>query len=411
MAVTFNGAGDSVYAFAASEVRKVVSVLMGVSEYKHSINTEIVMGLEQMKGCESHTSLRVRADCRRVPFHRAITETIDWWRHSLDIVPMPVPESCLTPLYSSWYGFHQAVDAAALEKECALAKQLGMESVILDDGWHSSHNGPGYGYTGDWEACEEKFPDMRAHVRHVHDIGMKYMVWFSVPFIGYHAKAWGRFKDKLLRRIDRNACGVLDPRCPDVREYLISTYENAVRGYDLDGLKLDFIDQFEDREHLPLHPDMDYACVQEATERLMTDVMERLRAIKPEIMIEFRQRYIGPAMHHFGNMFRVGDCASDIVSNRVGVTDLRLLSGGQAVHSDMLTWNNSETPEHAALQILNVIFGVIQFSQIIEQMPESHVQMARFWLDFALRYRKVLLESEFIPPGTAVYVSCDQGTG
>lgn len=397
MAVTFNGSGESIYAFAASEIRKAVSVHMGVSEYKHSINTEIAMGLEQMRDLEPRASLRVRADCRHIPFHRAITETVDWWHSTLAITPMPVPEACLMPLYSSWYNFHQAVDALTLEEECALARQLGMDSIILDDGWHSSHDGPGYGYTGDWEVCREKFPDMRAHVRRVHELGMKYMVWFSVPFMGYHARNWGRFRDKLLRRIDRNACGVLDPRYPDVREYLIGIYENAVRDYDLDGLKLDFIDQFEDRDHLPLHPEMDYACVQEATERLMTDVMERLRNVKPDIMIEFRQRYIGPAMHRFGNMFRVGDCASDIVSNRVGVTDLRLLSGGQAVHSDMLTWNNQETPEHAALQLLNVIFGVVQFSQRIGQMPESHVQMTRFWLDFARRYRKVLLESELIP--------------
>lgn len=183
----------------------------------------------------------------------------------------------------------------------------------------------------------------------------------------------------------------------DVREYLIGIYECAVREYDLDGLKLDFIDQFEDRNHLPLHPDMDFACVQEATERLMTDVMENVRAIKPDIMIEFRQRYIGPAMHRFGNMFRVGDCATDIVMNRVCLTGLRLLGGGTASHSDMLTWNHDESAEDAALQILNSIFGVVQFSQIIADMPEAHLRMTKFWLDFARENERVLLHSAFIP--------------
>lgn len=238
---------------------------------------------------------------------------------------------------------------------------------------------------------------MAAHVRRVHQLGMKYMVWFSVPFIGYHAENFTRFEGKLLRRVDRNECGVLDPRYPDVREYLIGIYEHAVRTYDLDGLKLDFIDQFEDRDHLPLHPEMDYACVQEATERLMTDVMERVRAIKPDIMIEFRQRYIGPAMHRFGNMFRVGDCASDIVMNRVCIADLRLLGGQTATHSDMLTWSREESAEDAALQMLNSMFGVIQFSQIIADMPDAHRRMTAFWLDFARQNEQVLLHSEFIP--------------
>jgi len=397
LAVTFNGADENVYTFAASEVRKVTALHLGVHDEDNTLHADFTMGLSQFRGLPPCTTVKIRADFRRVPFHQAVTDACHWWDEVLNMQPMPVPESCFKPLYSSWYNFHQAVKADAIEQECALARELGMETIILDDGWHSDHDGPGYGHTGDWEVCTSKIPDMAAHVRRVHDLGMKYMVWYSVPFIGYHAKNFARFENKLLRKVERNECGVLDPRYPDVREYLIGIYEHAVREYDLDGLKLDFIDQFEDRDHLPLHPDMDYACVQEATERLMTDVMKRVRAIKPEIMIEFRQRYIGPAMHRFGNMFRVGDCATDIVMNRVCSTDLRLIGGRTATHSDMLTWNHAESPEDAALQILNSIFAVVQFSQIVADMPESHRRMTKFWLDFARENEKVLLHSEFIP--------------
>ena len=397
IAVAFNGMDENIYTFASNEVRKVTALHLGVHDATNELYCELTMGLAQFNGLKPKTQLVMRADFRRIPFNQAITDACRWWYDVLDITPMPVPDSCRMPLYSSWYNFHQAVDSSSIEEECKLAKELGMEGIILDDGWHSANDGPGYGFTGDWEVCQRKFSDMRAHVAKVRDLDMKYMVWYSVPFVGYYSKCWPRFKDKLLRRIDRNSCGVLDPRYPDVREYIISTYEKAVREYNLDGLKLDFVDQFENRDNIPMNLDMDYACVQEAADRLLTDVMERLRAIKPDIMIEFRQRYIGPAMHRFGNMFRVGDCASDIVSNRVGVTDLRLMCGSQAVHADMLTWNNNETPEHAALQILNVIFGTIQFSNIISSMPEKHIQMTRFWLDFAKINRKVLLESEFIP--------------
>lgn len=397
LAVAFNGAEESACTIAASEVRKVTALHLGVHDEDNTLHADFTMGLAQFKGLPPCTQVKIRLDLRHVPFHQAIGDACRWWDQVLDLQSMPVPESCFKPLYSSWYNFHQAVTATAIEKECALASKLGMETIILDDGWHSEHDTPGYGYTGDWQVCTTKFPDMAEHVRRVHALGMKYMVWYSVPFIGYHAQNFSRFEGKLLRRVDRNQCGVLDPRYPDVREYLIGIYEHAVRAYDLDGLKLDFIDQFEDRDHLPLHPEMDYACVQEATQRLMTDVMERLRAIKPEIMIEFRQRYIGPAMHTFGNMFRVGDCASDIVMNRVCSTDLRLLGGKAATHSDMLTWSHQESTEDAALQILNSIFSVVQFSQIIADMPKSHLRMTKFWLQFARENEQVLLHSEFIP--------------
>lgn len=397
LAVAFNGKDESTCTVAASEVRKVTALHLGVHDEDNTLHADFTMGLTQFKGLPAHTQVKIRLDLRRVPFHQAINDACRWWDEVLNIQPMPVPESCFKPLYSSWYNFHQAVTSDAIERECALASKLGMETIILDDGWHSEHDAPGYGHTGDWEVCTAKIPDMAEHVRRVHALGMKYMIWYSVPFIGYYAKKFARFEDKLLRKVERNQCGVLDPRYPDVRDYLIGIYEHAVREYDLDGLKLDFIDQFEDRDHLPLQPEMDYACVQEATERLMTDAMERVRAIKPEIMIEFRQRYIGPAMHRFGNMFRVGDCASDIVMNRVCSTDLRLIDGKTATHSDMLTWSHQESTEDAALQILNSIFSVVQFSQIIADMPESHLRMTRFWLDFARKNEQVLLHSDFIP--------------
>ncbi len=397
LAIAFNGADENVCAFAASEVRKVAALHLGAHDADNTLHADFRMNLNQFRGQPPRTQIRIRADFRRIPFHQAIGDACRWWDETLRIRPLPAPESCFKPLYSTWYNFHQAVTAEKIERECALAKQLGMETVIVDDGWQSEHDGPGYGHTGDWNVCAQKFPDMAGHVRRVHALGMKYMLWYSVPFIGYHAANFPHFEKKLLRRIERNECGVLDPRYPDVREYLIGIYEHAVRAYGLDGLKLDFIDQFEDVEQAPLRPEMDYACVQEAAERLMNDVTERLRAIRPEIMIEFRQRYIGPMMHRFGNMFRVGDCASDIVMNRVCIADLRLIGGGAATHSDMLTWNNGESVEDAALQILNSIFGVIQFSQIIEQMPESHLRMTRFWLNFARENEKVLLHSEFIP--------------
>ena len=80
-----------------------------------------------------------------------------------------------------------------------------------------------------------------------------------------------------------------------------------------------------------------------AVNRLLSDVMERLKAIKPEILIEFRQSYIGPAIRKYGNIFRAADCPADILTNRVRTVDLRLFSGNTAVHSDMLEWNMNET--------------------------------------------------------------------
>lgn len=40
-------------------------------------------------------------------------------------------------------------------------------------------------------------------------------------------------------------CSVLDPRYPETRRFIIGAWVHAVRDWDLDGFKLDFIDRFE----------------------------------------------------------------------------------------------------------------------------------------------------------------------
>lgn len=396
LAMLFNAEDLNTFTFATDEVKKVTSVQFGVDDGRNLISGDISMGLRQFVGKSSDT-LRVRADFRKIPYYQVLNDVRFWWEQVLELEPMAVPETARMPMYSSWYNYHQDIQAAQLEADCAEAKKLGMDTIIVDDGWQTADGSGGYGYTGDWEVYPGKIPNMAEHVRRVHEAGMKYILWFSVPFVGYYSKNWERFKDKILCRVERNNTGVLDPRYPDVREFLIGIYEKALREYDLDGLKLDFIDRFKMMPDDTIHPDMDYQCVQEATERLMTDIMRRLKVIKPEIMIEFRQRYIGPGMRRFGNIFRVSDCPSDITTNRVGITDLRLISGSTAVHSDMITWHDDEATEDAALQVLNTIFGVTQFSKVPQNLTPDHREMVAFWLGFARENRKILQESQFIP--------------
>lgn len=113
-------------------------------------------------------------------------------------------------------------------------------------------------------------------------------------------------------------------------------------------------------------------------------------SIKPDALIEFRQSYTGPAMRLYGNMFRVGDCPDDPISNRVGMVDLRLLLGQSAVHSDMLMWHPQESVENAAVQIQNILFAVPQISVRLAELPPQHRTMLRFWMDFIRSHRSLL---------------------
>lgn len=99
----------------------------------------------------------------------------------------------------------------------------------------------------------------------------------------------------------------------------------------------------------------------------------------------------------YGNMIRAADCPADPWSNRKRICDLRLTSGRTAVHSDMIVWNPNETPEGAALPILNALFATIQYSMILDKASASHREVIKHWIGFTQRHRSALLKGSFRP--------------
>ena len=348
----------------------------------------------------SSYEVRILVDRRRIFWADAVREASAWIGEAAGLSPCRVPEAAFDPLYSSWYAFWQDVRDDDIVREAKSAAALGMKSAILDDGWQKESSKSYYSATGDWMPVRSRFPDMRAHVDKVHAAGIRnYMLWLSVPFVGNESKAYARFRGKYLWGEGGDVAG-LDPRFPEVREHLVKTYERCVRDWDFDGLKLDFIDSIttdDDPAAKENWRGRDCKTIPEGIDRLMTAIHDRLAAIKPDVLIEFRQRYTGPAIRRYGNMLRATDCPYDLVGNRKRIADLRLTSGGTAVHSDMLVWNPSDTPEEAARVVLSAIFGVVQYSMKLATVTEPHRAVIRRWIDFATAHRETLLKGTFRP--------------
>ena len=340
----------------------------------------------------------VMLDRRGGDFADTVRQCTEWIAEKNAFRTAYAPESAFDPLYSTWYAYLQDVYAGELENEARLAAALGMKTMILDDGWQKIDSRTFYSATGDWMPVPSRFPDIKSHVAAVHKAGLKYMLWLSVPFMGDEAKNYPKFRNMMLKGGDT---GILDPRFPEVREYLISTYERVVGEWGFDGVKLDFIDSFVLPKDDPALKDgyagRDYRSLPDAVDRLMKDVLARLRKINPEVLVEFRQHYMGPAILQYGNMMRAADCPADPTANRKRICDLRLTSRGIAVHSDMLVWSRDETPEGAALPILNALFSTIQYSMVLKGMPEPHRRVIRAWIDFSQRHREALLKGRFRP--------------
>lgn len=385
---------------ACSEVLRKVDVVRGVMEEGCAICSELRF-FGESEAPTKHYETKIMLDKRPVFWSESIREASDWMAQVNGYEAFPVNDSAFEPLYSSWYQFHQDVNAEAIEQECRIAADLGMKTVILDDGWQTSDGNRGYAFCGDWKPTPKKFPDMASHVAAVQKLGMKYMIWYSVPYVGFNSEAYAKFKGKYLYNEYGMGCSVLDPRFPEVREHLVNLYVNALKDWNLDGFKLDFIDSFrfhgEDPAVKENYAGRDIMNLSEAVDVLMKEVSSALKAIKPDVLIEFRQQYIGPAIRQYGNMLRAADCPGNAKDNRMRIASLRLTSGSAAVHSDMLEWNISETPENVGRAIINSIFGVVQYSTMLRTIPQEQLDVMRKWMKFASDHRETLLKSEFRP--------------
>jgi alpha-galactosidase len=389
----FGHQDENVLTFACSDAVNTAQLAAPVREENNLLYCSISLFAEAIEPVSEYT-LDIYIDRGVRTFCDALQAVGHWWDELAGTENlMQVPPAAIDPVYSTWYAYHQEMTPEDMLAECRLAKELGYQTIIVDDGWQTMDNQRGYDYTGDW--TPDRFTEMKSFVADVHAIGMKAMIWYSVPFCGPKSRAYQKFKGKFLTENHRWA-PVFDPRYPEVREHLMSKYVEALKEWDLDGLKLDFIDDFRVYPETPegKADGRDYANVNEAVMRLISDVSQELKAIRPDVLIEFRQKYIGPALRKLGNLFRAFDCPNDSATNRLRTTDVRLLAGVSKVHSDMFMWHPDEIVEVAALQINNILFSVPQLSVRLAEQSTDKMAMIRFWTGYYNDNRNLLMEGQ-----------------
>ena len=383
--------GKNIFAVSVSDAENRIEIKNGIREEDASVTCKIVFNISK----KTDYKAVIRIDTRNIPYYEAVYSASKWW-DSLGYKSCYVPKAAKMPMYSSWYSFHQQISVEEIIQECKLAKKLGMKTVILDDGWQTEDNRRGYSYCGDWEPAKSKTGDMAELVRNIHRSGMKIMLWYNIAFMGEKARNAEKFKGKY---IGGNVKGryTLDPRYKEVRNYLTDMFSKAVSKWKIDGVKIDFVDSFIRTEKDVITYEMDIPVLEDAVNNLIKSIYEKLKKVNSEVLVEFRQNYIGPFMRKYANIFRVADCPADALQNRIGVINLRLTSSETAVHSDMLMWNYEAPAFVAAKQIINVLFSVPQISVRIEKLTKEHYNMLEFYLKLWKKYKNNFLSKKIIP--------------
>jgi alpha-galactosidase len=327
-------------------------------------------------------------------------EVLDAYRQAVDHEwpqpRLPVPASAYDPVFCSWTAIHHDVNQEWVVRTARLAAELGFGVWLTDDGWFTDKaRFADYRYTGDWQPCNEKFPDFAGHVRTVQEMGMRYVLWVGPFMIGDESWASDRHAHLLMDRDERLHYSRLSPWRRETAAVIGELLERLVVDYRLDGLKLDFIDAIQRMAQRPA--DADYPTLGAGLYDILCRAVERVAALRPELLIELRNRYTNLAGRRYGNLYRASDVPINFAWNRWQATMLRLLAPDRAVQLDPALWHPDDTDENVAVHLINVICSVPIISVDLERYPPSHKDLIRAWIGFYNAHRQTIIHGRFQP--------------
>jgi alpha-galactosidase len=373
------------FGWAADRPVDELQIQFGVSEERKTFALDLAGHLR-----EDRIGPVVRLMTGRGDLALAVGELAGWMSDRIPEPPLTVAALGMRPVYSSWYTFTQEINAELMESEAELAIGLGCGMVFLDDGWQEFAHGRGYQGLGDWRPDQVKFPDLAAHVGRLHDRGAGVALWVAPLLLGRQSAAHADLEEYAQHWSPELNCRVLDPRYRQVREHLADTCLRLVTDYGVDALKIDFLDTAMRYQGTESRGDI--ADIGIAMAELLSLLRRRLASAgHQQVLFEFRQPYVNPAIARYGQILRAGDCPADAVLNRQRTVDCRLLATGQVVHSDPLMWGPTGGAAAVAQQLYSAMFSVPQISMRLAELSSEEVETLAGLLAFWQDHSEVLL--------------------
>ena len=300
------------------------------------------------------------------------------------------PASAFDPVYCTWYAVHAELSQEWVENNAEIAKNLGFKTFILDDGWcfdKEKRVNPEtlpdwYQYIGDWELSTVKFPNWQAHRQKMRSIGLNYLFWVTPFLIGYDSNFYKTHGETSVIPPLKEGCQVLNINHFEACKAMIEKLPQVMKKYDLDGLKIDFIDSV-----LPKKLDDSGGKIYDFCCRLS----QAIRDIKSNALIEFRESYNTPLTLSLATQFRVCDVPFDYMENFRRLARIRLQLGDAVpIHADPIYFHPNETAENVAKHFIAALVGVPMLSIELMNLKSEYALIIKTYLDFYYRHQETL---------------------
>ena len=193
-------------------------------------------------------------------------------------------------LINSWEAAYFDFNTEKLVSFAKKAKQLGIEMLVMDDGWFGKRNTDNCSL-GDWYVNEEKLSGgLGELIRQINAEGLKFGIWYEPEMICPDSDLYRTHPDWCLqisnraRSISRSQY-VLDMSRQDVRDNIFEQMSNVLSKYPIDYVKWDFNRNLTEVSSALLPPERQ----KEIFHRFVLgtyELMERITTAFPHILLE-----------------------------------------------------------------------------------------------------------------------------
>ncbi|MGM9972829.1 MAG: alpha-galactosidase [Clostridiaceae bacterium] len=124
------------------------------------------------------------------------------------------------------------------------AKDMGIELLVMDDGWFGKRNDD-YSGLGDWTVNEEKLPGgLQPLIKQINELGLSFGIWFEPEMVSEDSDLYRSHPDWCLKVPGREAVRsryqlVLDITRAEVRAYLYESISKILRDGNISYVKWD----------------------------------------------------------------------------------------------------------------------------------------------------------------------------
>lgn len=193
-------------------------------------------------------------------------------------------------LINNWEATYFDFDDEKLVQIAKDAAELGIEMLVMDDGWFGKRNDDNSGL-GDWFVNEKKLKGgLDSLCRRINDLGLKMGIWFEPEMISEDSDLYRAHPDWALQIPGRKPVRsrnqlVLDMSRQDVRNYLFERLSDILSSANIEYVKWDMNRHLSDVWSAKLPPERQGEVYHRYVLGLY-DLLERITSAFPDVLFE-----------------------------------------------------------------------------------------------------------------------------